>query len=300
VILQILLAILALTCLQCGKDSSPHTQAQTAPTPPKPETQGPSDASLLPEHREFQSLAEAMKEIVRSNPKVIGFGEFHQLEGSAAVKSALGRFTDAIFPELAPTTAHLILETWSVDPNCGKPAAKVEKTVRKDIERPKSTETELERLLKQAVQNKVGAHPLEFSCEEYKGLLDETGVNYERLLSAITNKLGEQARFGFERVAKNDKRVLLYGGSTHNDLYPAPGLEGWSYASGIATKSGQRYVEVDLYVPEYVEGNEVLSKEAWYPLLKRAHTDKVLLIERGPSSYIVILRKGLTQKPESP
>lgn len=258
-----------------------------------------AEPEALPEARELASAQEAMVEILRHRPKVLGFGEFHQLESSLPVQSALSRFTEELFPVLSKHTAHLILETWSVDPRCGKPAAQVEKNMRKDLERPEHTESELDRLLRLAVESKVGAHVLEFSCGEYQALLDPTSksVDYEKLLGAVTHKLGEQARLGFERVRAGEQMVVLYGGSTHNDLHPYPGLESWSYAAGISTISEDRFVEVDLYVPELVAGNELLSQEPWYPLLERASPDKVLFIERSPRSYILILQKGREARP---
>ena len=51
-------------------------------------------------------------------------------------------------------------------------------------------------------------------------------------------------------------------------------------------------MEVDLYVPELIEGDTVLSNEAWYPLLKEAREDEVILIRRDLRSYILILRKA--------
>ena len=58
-----------------------------------------------------------------------------------------------------------------------------------------------------------------------------------------------------------------------------------------------RYIELDLYVPEYVEADEQLRKKPWYPLLKRLGGRKVLLVERGEGSYILLLRRGLKPAP---
>lgn len=48
-------------------------------------------------------------------------------------------------------------------------------------------------------------------------------------------------------------------------------------------------LEIDLVVPEVVEPMKVLWQEPWYPLLSRSGPDRVLLWERGPNSYVIIL-----------
>jgi hypothetical protein len=80
--------------------------------------------------------------------------------------------------------------------------------------------------------------------------------------------------------------VVVYGGSLHNDRQP---LRGWRpTARRAGRRAGDGYVELDLYVPELVESDELLKTEPWFPLLARA-TGKVVLVERSPRSYILLL-----------
>ena len=116
------------------------------------------------------------------------------------------------------------------------------------------------------------------------------GLNAEKLLEIVSRKLGEDALTAWTRK-KSDKMVLIYGGATHNNLSPYPGLESWSYAQELAKKSKARFVEVDLYVPELVQDDTLLSQEAWFPLLKEARRDQVILIRRDETSYIILMRK---------
>ena len=108
----------------------------------------------------------------------------------------------------------------------------------------------------------------------------------------MSDKLEEQTRQALKGSAP-DKMVLVYGGATHNDLFPYQGIEHWSYGPAIAKATNDAYLEIDLYVPEFVENDAVLQKEAWYPLLKEARTDQVILVRRDPASFILILRKNL-------
>jgi hypothetical protein len=52
---------------------------------------------------------------------------------------------------------------------------------------------------------------------------------------------------------------------------------------------GGHVLEIDLVVPEVVAGMEMIRSEPWFPLLGRASPSRVLVWERGPGSYVVIL-----------
>ncbi len=248
--------------------------------------------------RLFDSAADAVAEIVKSHPRVLGFGEFHKLNGSAPVRSALQRFASEIFDVVGPHSAHLVLETWSVDPSCGKKGKEVTRTVEKAIERPPETENEMQMLLRKAQSFGTASHVLAFSCEEYAALLGKDGLDTDALLTSVSAKLGQSASAALAHTAQ-DKMVLVYGGATHNNLFPYQGLEAWSYAPELAARE-PGYVEIDLYVPELVEGDKLLQGEAWYPLLREARADKVILIRRDPKSYILLMRKGLAAETGQP
>jgi hypothetical protein len=271
----------------------------------------PEDLGYGEDVRLFDSPAEAMKPILALKPKIIGFGEYHKLANSAPVQSALRRFADEILDVVGPQTAHLVLETWSVDPKCGSQGKAVTKKVEETIQRPKETENEMQILMRKAQEHSIRGHVLQFSCEEYSALLTKgpqakpspgknlkkkkpavasKSLDTEKLLETVSKKLGEQALLA-TKATKTDKMILLYGGATHNNLFPYPGLEAWSYAQELAAQTGESFMEVDLYVPEFVEGDTLLSQEAWYPLLKEARKGQVILIRRDATSYIMIMRK---------
>src|SRR5262249_46645564 len=59
-------------------------------------------AVALPPYRTFPSVADALRVILdESRPRVLGFGEYHQKVGTAAVGSALSRFTAELLPVVA-------------------------------------------------------------------------------------------------------------------------------------------------------------------------------------------------------
>jgi len=180
---------------------------------------------------------------------------------------------------------------------CGKTEQAVSQDVTAVTRRPPVVENHVLSLLQSARSRGLTPHVLTMACDDYESVLQETGeVDYEKMLGLIKRKLAETASrvWDHRHKARDERTILLYGGSLHNDLYPYEGLEGFSYATDVAGRAGDGYVEVDLYVPEYIEGNELLTGEPWYPAFERhAGPDRVVLIERGPRSYILILRKGL-------
>jgi hypothetical protein len=78
-------------------------------------------------------------------------------------------------------------------------------------------------------------------------------------------------------------------GPLHNDLQPIEGIADWSFAPGVDAATAGRYVEVDLYVPEYAAADPLSRGQPWFPLVAVARKDAVLVYARGPRSYVVIL-----------
>jgi hypothetical protein len=284
----------------------PADDKATITVPPPSDAQPPEvtkdDLGYGEDVKLFDSPAGAIQEILSVEPQIIGFGEYHKLATSANVQSALRRFADEILDVVGPKTAHLILETWSVDPSCGGKGKAVSKKVEETIQRPKEVENEMQTLMRKSQEHGIRGHVLNFTCKEYGALLNKKksdpggkgALNAEKLLETVSRKLGEAALLAWN-AKTSDKMVLLYGGATHNNLSPYPGLEAWSYAQELATESKASFVEVDLYVPELVTGDKLLSKEPWYPLLKEARKDQVILIRRDPTSYIVVMRKDYAE-----
>lgn len=156
-------------------------------------------------------------------------------------------------------------------------------------------------MLRRARERGVAPHILRLGCDEYQRLLGTSGqLDHIELLAVVTRHLGATAtrvlRHRGRRPSSAPYRrrlVVLYGGALHNDLYPREELESFSYAAKLQPLVGERYVELDLFVPEYVAGQELVKHEPWYPLVARARPDRVLLVRRGERSYAMILRSGV-------
>ena len=237
-------------------------------------------------HREFPDTRSAIDAILAEVPpvKVYAVGEYHMTSKSVVHNSPLARFTNEILGMLEPRAHHLIVESW-LDDGCRSSS---KKQIADAIDRPKSQTKQLEALFVKTRRLRLETHDLPITCVEHDSLVDATGqVDFLQLLEMITDKLGDSAR---EMLAEDPGRpVIVYGGALHNDLYPRWPLEDLSYAAPLARELGGGVLELDLIVPEVVANVALARSEPWAPLLNLAGPDRVLVWERGPSSYVVIL-----------
>ncbi|HEY5924097.1 MAG TPA: hypothetical protein VIV11_20595 [Kofleriaceae bacterium] len=234
-------------------------------------------------HREAPTTAAAIEIILAENPQplVYAIGEYHQSRNAIASTSPLTRFTHEIIGLLEPRADHLVVEAW-LDANCwGETREQViAKTQRSD-----ATQMEVMRLMRRG-QRRLTTHTLPMTCIEYDSVVDASGhVDFLLLLEMVTDKLAETTR----SLLAKDRAVIVYGGALHNDLYPRWPLETLSYASSLAHDLGGRVLEIDLVVPEIVAPMSMIRHEPWFPLLGRASPKRVLIWQRGPASYVVIL-----------
>ena len=295
--------------------SWPLAVRRSQPSPPRPRPEAlPPDAAAPEEtalpYRAFGDAAKALKHVLdKHDPLALGVGEFHQKTNSAKVRSAVRRFSEQLVAPLSSRASDLVVETWITKGSCGKQEKAVVKQVETTTKRPEATESEVVKLLKRAKGAGIRPHILEVGCDDYKQLLGGGKVDYAKLLGMITKHLRGKAELLVKVRAKKpaaaaavavDKKpgkprrlVVVYGGALHNDLYPYDDLKDFTFGEALKKRTSGRYVEVDLYVPEYVEKDKNLAKEAWFPLLRLASPRGVVLIERGVGSYILLLKRGV-------
>jgi len=236
-------------------------------------------------HREFATTEDAMAAILAENPtpRVYAIGEYHQTRDAIAATSPLARFTQEIIGMLEPHAQHLVIESW-LDANCWKDQRDPVSSV---LNRPDGVKMDVLRLVTRTKKLNMQAHTLPMTCIEYDSVVDFSGhVNFLLLLELITEKLSETTRWLLE---DGKSSVIVYGGALHNDLYPRWPLETLSYARSLSDSMGGHVLELDLVVPEVVAPMEMIRTEPWFPLLGRAAPSRVLVWQRGPGSYVVIL-----------
>jgi len=257
--------------------------------------------AALPELRAkaIPSVNGAIEELLARQPRVVAFGEIHQTTASLKVPSSLKHFEDELLQVVAPRASDLIVETWVTEGKCGKTEKAVMKDVRKTTERPVQTEDEVVTLIKRAKEAGVKPHILSVSCKEYETIYQGKQVDYDALLRMTSEKLEAGVRDVLARpgAAPADRAVVVYGGALHNDLAPAEGLSAYAFGESLSKTLGGKYLEIDLYVPEYVEKQKTLRAEPWYRAYKKAaRPGRAVMIERSLDSYVIVFPKAQRSK----
>ncbi|MBL92054.1 MAG: hypothetical protein CMH56_09640 [Myxococcales bacterium] len=291
-----------------GCTEKPH------PNPPPAKTRNPiheptpKDAQPQFHIKQFTSAAAAVQAAIHTNkPRIVGFGEFHQSKKDTETRSAIARFSEEILPVIAPNSSDLIVETWQ-PLGCGKTEERVVAEVKEVTERPKQTESEVVRLIKKSKKLDVQPHILKVTCNDYEQLFqnDAGTMDLYEMLVLVGRLLKEKAveAFHYRNQAKQklnpthtvpDEMVLVYGGAIHNDSHPDEGWDEVAFGPHLFKTTQGEYLEIDLYVPEFIEANPLIKEEPWYPLFqKHASQDKVILIQRNKDAYTLILKRGIT------
>jgi hypothetical protein len=239
-------------------------------------------------HREVRTTDAAIAAILDETTgiRVYAVGEYHPTRDVVVRTSPLARFTKEIIGLLEPRAQHLVVEAWLDDLCQSERAGQISMEVFKVTERARRAGGELEALIATSRKLAIATHDLPMTCVEYDSVLDARGrVDFLRLLLMITDTLGAASR----ALVADGRDVIVYGGALHNDLYPQWPLEELSYAKALDDQLGGGVLEIDLVVPEIVAPMPLVRREPWFPLLGHASPDRVLVWNRGPNSYVVIL-----------
>jgi len=240
----------------------------------------------------YADLPAALAAILPADARVIGFGELHARTDRAQVKSALAHFTSEAIPAIGDRLSDLVVETWVVDPKCGKSAEEATAKVAISTRRPIETHSEIAQLAEAARARGIQPHAMDVTCADYAEIAPQgKDVDFEAMLTLTTREL---TRIATEVVAHRDGEaqhrpwIALYGGALHNDRFPAKGVEDWSYAAKVDEVTHGHYVEVDLIVPELAVDDPTSQKEPWFGLVRGAD-QRVHAWKRGERSYVIVL-----------
>lgn len=262
-------------------------------------------ARKLPPHTEHPDLLRALDALVTPKTRLIGLGELHSRVDRPSAPSTLAAFTSVILPALPARTSDLILETWTVDPRCGKVAAKATASIQRATQRPEATRSELGLLINASHSRGLRAHAMTVRCEDYEAMSGSGDDAIIHMLDLTTSELGRLANRALRPSAEPPRSptpvppslVVIYGGAMHNDRFPPAGLEPWSYAPAVEGASERTYLEIDLITPELAEGDPKLEAEPWAPLL--GASPRVVTYQRGERSYVIILPRAAAE-PAAP
>jgi hypothetical protein len=279
------LAICLGLCLgTCGKDAAAPTRA----------LRDDEGRGALPEHRAFRDLAAALIATIPAEVRVVGFGELHARTDRGPARSSLASFRTAL-PAIAGQLSDLAIETWLVDPACGPAGAQATATIEATVKRPEATRSEIAQLADAARAAGIQPHAMTLRCGDYAAIAPAGGdFDPVAMLSLTTHELG---RITTSAVRHRDREpghrpwVAVYGGALHNDRFPDEAVAEWSYAAAVDRATGDRFLEIDLIVPELAEADPVIQRQPWFPLVgaRRDPATPVVVWKRGERSFVVIL-----------
>jgi hypothetical protein len=240
----------------------------------------------------YPTAAAAMRALLKSEPRVVAVGEFHQTKATAGIPSAIKRFTTQMLAPLRGAGAtDLVVETWITTGRCGEVEKKTVVEIEDTTKRPRTTENEVVTLLRRAKASGMQPHILEVACKDYQAMTVEGRVDFERLLRLTRDQLEIRIRAALARPGK--RLVVSYGGALHNDVQPLKDLAPYAFGQVLSGAVDGRYVELDLYVPEFVEKNASIRAEPWFEVYRRAYRPgKVTLVQRGAASYALVFPRS--------
>ncbi len=240
----------------------------------------------------FATPREAFLRVLESKPAILAIGEVHQTESTRLIASAISRFTASMLPSLEHRASDLIVETWITRGTCGAEETQAVQQIEETTERPAETEDEVVTLIKRANSRHITPHILELNCDQYRSLLDGEGeLDSEKTLQLVTDLISEKAKGLTEKnQTRGIKRmVVIYGGAIHNDVTPSPEFASFSFAKALDLAADGHYVELDLYVPELIAGDESYADAPWYRYFERFRSPRrTLLIRTSSVSYSLI------------
>ncbi len=276
-----------------GPSGAPATTAATPPADPGVGPLGERCGAL--ECGRFATPEAAFEAVLAERPLVLAVGETHAQAGTAGIPSATSRFTGALLPRLGGRASDLVLELWVADGSCGKQETRVAEAQRPVTEpQRESNQNEFVLLGNRANELGVRPHVLRPSCADYDrvvaagpdGVLEMLTLIARDTEALIAATLRRNRTQGLERI------VVAYGGAMHNDLAPREGREAYSFGPSVSAHTGERYVELDLIVPEFIVDSEAWRSLPWYDHFDpTAHPEQVTLLRVQPRSYVLVFAR---------
>jgi len=243
----------------------------------------------------FATPEAAFEAVLAERPLVLAVGETHAQAGTEGIPSTTSRFTGALLPLLGGKASDLVLELWVADGSCGKQETRVAQAQKPVTEPQRETnQNEFVLLGQRASELGLRPHVLRPSCADYDRVVAAGPDGVTEMLALIARDtealiaatLRRNRSQGIERI------VVAYGGAMHNDLVPREGREAYSFGPSVSAHTGDRYVELDLIVPEFIQDSEAWRALPWYPHFDRAaHPDQVTLLRVRPRSYVLVFAR---------
>ncbi len=226
---------------------------------------------------------------------MLAIGEAHALRGTEKVEPTARRFTRDLLPLLRGRASDLVVELLLPNARCepATRAARKEQKVVTDTQAP-TDQNDYVALGNAARSLGILPHALEPSCDDLARIgtagRDAIATSLDvvtRLSSELLGRLADR-----NAATKDPRMVVAYGGAMHNDVAPAPGRAAWSFGPALGARTGGRYVELDLIVPEFIADTPAWNGLPWLPAYRAAPRDDVVtLLTLSDASYVIVFAR---------
>lgn len=275
--------------------ASGMTQAPDAATPPSEQAPAQADAASCGALgcRIFESPEAAFSAVLATGPRILAIGEAHAQKGTEGVESTAKRFTERFLPILRGKATDLVVELWVADKSCAAPkvAAVAEQQKPVTTSQAGGNQNEFVALGHASKAAGITPHILRPTCDEYDRILAAGDDAVLEMLAMITRLTSEKVQRLMQgpQGGPPSPLVVAYGGAMHNDLSPKEGRESWSFGPELMDRSGGKYVELDLIVPEYIKDSDTWRALPWYAHYDAAKLgDKTVLFTPAPGTYVLV------------
>ena len=239
----------------------------------------------------FPSVAAAFDHVLAEAPRVLAIGEAHAQRTGPRVSTAR-RFMEELLPRLTPRASDLVIELAVPPGNCKKVEQQVRKKTEEVTESQAATnQNEYFELGKRAKELSIQPHALNPTCEQLDKITQAGDGDILALLSMVRELAQHDISQLLSRRAQ-DRLIVAYGGGVHNDLLPREGRQDFTFGPELSKLTGDRYVELDLVVPEQIKDNEVWRSLPWYSHYSREKAGpEAYLYSWAPHAYVLMFPK---------
>jgi len=271
----------------------PPPIVEAAPEPPLP-VEGVACGELGCRH--FPSVEAAMAVVLETNPAVLAVGEAHAQRGNEGIDSSTKRFTETFLPMLKGKATDVVIELTAGQSKCQTAVKETEKATKPVTEnQAQSNQSEFMALGTRAKALEIRPHVLRPTCPEFDRVakaetLDDKVVEMLTMIARNSDRLLRQILARNGKMGRDEALVLAYGGALHNDLKPDAGKEAWSFGPSMSQATEDRFVELDIFVPEYIKDTPSWKAMAWHRHYDRASTPEgaVTLFRPHEHSFVLI------------
>jgi len=270
--------------------AAPPVASASAPAEPTPKAAEARPCGALG-CLAFSTPEAAFEYVLRSKPRVLAIGEAHAQVGTTGIRSSTRRFAEQLLPLVSGKSKHIVIELLVA--NCKQKTVERTAQVQAPVteHQAKSNQNEFVTLGKYAQRLGIEPQALTPDCAEYdRATAGEDGI--AQLLTLVAQQTQRSVEALLTKPDSENELILTYGGALHNDLSPKPGHESWSFGPQLAAASRDRYLELDLIVPEFVKDTEAWRAMPWFSAFDREHlTNETLLYRPSASSFALIFPK---------